>query len=129
MGKRVIVPLACVLVLFAQGCANQAAGVGDPSTNFGNQLGTLRYQIKPGDNLVLIAADITHERENWRRIADFNRIDNPAKIKIGQVIYIPRDLIPLDVGSTPSREVAGQPSATVSAIKPTAPIRTGPLPE
>jgi len=112
----------------AQGCATQPTEPGDPSTEFGNQFGTQRYEVKRGDNLVLIAADITHERENWRRIADFNRIDNPASIKVGQVIYIPRDLIPLDT-TAPTREVAGRPSATVSTIKPSDTIQTGPLPE
>ncbi len=128
MDKRVTVPLALLLVALVNGCAVQPADPADPATEFGNQFGTLRYEIKPGDNLVLIAADITHERENWRRIADFNRIDNPASIKVGQVIYIPRDLIPLDTAA-PTREVAGRPSATVSTVKPSDSIQTGPLPQ
>ena len=128
MDKRVTVPLAILLMALASGCAVQPSEPTDPDTAFGNQFGTLRYEIKPGDNLVLVAADITHERENWRRIADFNRIDNPASIKVGQVIYIPRDLIPLD-NSAPTREVAGRPAATVGTVKPSGTIQTGPLPE
>ena len=128
MEKRVTFPLLVLLTAIVSGCAVQPTEPADPDTAFGNQFGTLRYEIKPGDNLVLVAADITHERENWRRIADFNRIDNPASIKVGQIIYIPRDLIPLD-NTAPTREVAGRPSATVSAVKPTDTIQTGPLPE
>jgi len=77
-----------------------------PGTENGNQLGAVQYIIQPGDNLVLIAADQTRASENWRRIADFNRIQNPATIKPGQVIWIPNDLIPLTQVEEGTREVA-----------------------
>ncbi len=83
---------------------------------FGNQLGAVEYVIQPGDNLVLIASEQTRVSENWRRIADFNRISNPATIKPGQTIWIPNDLIPLTQAENESRPVAGHPDAVVNSV-------------
>ncbi len=92
----------------------------DPTTANGNQFGAVEYQVKPGDNLVLIAAEVTRNRDNWRLIADFNSISNPATLSVGQRIWIPRDLIPLNQQSSNSRSVAGHPDAVVnSVIRPT----------
>jgi len=88
----------------------------DPTTANGNQLGALEYQVKQGDNLVLIAAEITRNRDNWRRIADFNSIQNPATLVVGQRIWIPKDLVPLNRQSTDSRSVAGHPDAVVNSV-------------
>lgn len=129
MDKRISTLTSLLVSCMIVGCASQPSTPPDPANEYGNQFGTLPYQIKRGDNLVLIAADITRERENWRRIADFNRIDNPASIKVGQTIYIPRDLIPLSDAEQPDREVAGRPTATVSAVKPSDRIETRPLPQ
>lgn len=85
----------------------------DPAVAYGNQLGAVEYVVKKGDNLVLIAADVTRQQENWRRIADFNRIDNPATLRVGQKIWIPKDLIPLE---NETREVAGHPDAVVNSV-------------
>ena len=84
---------------------------------YGNQLGAVEYVIKPGDNLIIIASELTRASDNWRRIADFNRIQNPASIKVGQTIWIPKDLIPLSTGDDESREVAGHPDAVVNSIR------------
>jgi len=89
----------------------------EPGTEDGNQLGAIRYTIKTGDNLVLIAAEQTRASENWRRIADFNRIQNPATIKPGQVIWIPNDLIPLTNAEQSTRSIAGHPDATVRSVQ------------
>ncbi len=88
----------------------------EPGTEYGNQLGATQYVIKPGDNLVLIASEQTRGSENWRRIADFNRIQNPASIKVGQTIWIPNDLISLARTQKSTREVAGHPDAIVNAV-------------
>ena len=85
----------CIPVLLTAGLLTACAAKEDPATANGNQLGAVQYVVKTGDNLVLIAADVTRERENWRRIADFNRIANPATLKVGQTILIPKDLVPL----------------------------------
>ena len=95
----------------------------EPGTENGNQLGAIQYTIQPGDNLVLIAADQTRASENWRRIADFNRIQNPATIKPGQVIWIPRDLIPLTQSIENTREIAGHPDAKVNSVEIPATVR------
>ena len=82
---------------------------------FGNQLGAVEYVIKAGDNLVLIASEQTRASENWRRIADFNQIQNPASIKVGQRIWIPKDLIPLHTTEEDTREIAGHPDAFIKS--------------
>ncbi len=89
----------------------------DPSVAHGNQLGAIEYTVKTGDNLVLIASEITRQREYWRRIADFNRIANPASLKVGQKIWIPKDLIPLTVNDDGTRSVAGHPDAVVNSVE------------
>ena len=86
----------------------------DPAVDFGNQLGAIEYVVKRGDNLVLIASDVTRQQENWRRIADFNRIENPATLRVGQTIWIPKDLIPLENDAC---EVAGHPDAVVNSVE------------
>lgn len=95
------------------GCATPE----DPGTAYGNQLGAIQYTVKTGDNLVLIAADITRQRENWRRIADFNRIANPANLRVGQTIWIPKDLVPLDDTADTTRSIAGHPDAVVNSVQ------------
>ncbi len=89
----------------------------EPGTEYGNQLGAIEYVIQEGDNLVLVASEQTRASDNWRRIADFNRIDNPASIKVGQTIWIPKDLIPLSTSDENSREVAGHPDAVVNSVR------------
>jgi LysM repeat protein len=51
------------------------------------------YTIQSGDTLSKIALRISGNKKNWRRIAKFNRITNPSKLRVGQVIAIPRYLI------------------------------------
>jgi hypothetical protein len=107
---RYLATCAVALCLLA-GCATS-----DPTTANGNQFGAVAYQVKQGDNLVLIAAEVTRNRDNWRLIADYNSIQNPATLNVGQRIWIPRDLIPLNRQETKSRSVAGHPDAVVNSV-------------
>ena len=116
MYKRTTTLISLLVSCTIAGCASQPSTPPDPANEYGNQFGTLPYQIKRGDNLVLIAADITRERENWRRIADFNRIANPATLRVGQTIWIPNDLVPL-IGPDSTRSIAGHPDAVVNSVK------------
>lgn len=115
IGTKTVWPclLAILLTSFLSGCVAKE----DPALAYGNQLGAIEYTVKTGDNLVLIASEITRQRENWRRIADFNRIANPASLKVGQKIWIPKDLIPLTVNADGTRSVAGHPDAVVNSVK------------
>lgn len=117
--KNPIALVAVILSLTACSAAPPlpAPAPAEPGTEDGNQLGAIRYTIKTGDNLVLIAAEQTRASENWRRIADFNRIQNPATIKPGQVIWIPNDLIPLTNAEQSTRSIAGHPDATVRSVQ------------
>jgi len=102
------------------GCATT-----DPTTADGNQFGAIEYQVKQGDNLVLIAAEVTRNRDNWRLIADYNSIRNPATLSVGQRIWIPRDLIPLNEQSSKTSSIAGHPDAVVNSV--TRPSEVKPL--
>lgn len=102
---------AVTLAVLVAGCVTS-----DPRTANGNQFGAVEYQVKQGDNLVLIAAEVTRNRDNWRRIADFNSIQNPASLSVGQRIWIPRDLVPLNQQSKNTRSVAGHPDAIVNSV-------------
>ena len=129
-GQHAGVLLLCLCVVISlSACAGRSIEQppSDPTKAYGNQLGAIPYTVKTGDNLVLIAADITRERENWRRIADFNRITNPALLKVGQQIFIPRDLIPLFRDEQDTREVAGHPEAQVKAVEPRPAIKPSAL--
>lgn len=107
----------CILAILSTGLLGACVAKEDPAVAYGNQLGAIEYVVKTGDNLVLIASEITRQRENWRRIADFNRIVNPASLKVGQKIWIPKDLIPLTVNADGTRSVAGHPDAVVNSVK------------
>jgi len=49
--------------------------------------------VSKGESLSVIAKQYTGSYKNWKIIAAFNRIDDPTKIRIGQVIKIPKKLI------------------------------------
>lgn len=108
---RVFALTAAFLLALVAGCATT-----DPTTANGNQFGAIEYQVKQGDNLVLIAAEVTRNRDNWRLIADYNAIGNPATLSVGQRIWIPRDLIPLNEQGSKTRSVAGHPDAVVNSV-------------
>lgn len=107
---------ALVALIFTAISLNGCAVNTDPAIAYGNQLGAVEYTVKTGDNLVLIASEVTRQRENWRRIADFNQISNPASIRVGQKIWIPNDLLPLTANPDGSRPVAGHPDAVVNSV-------------
>ena len=122
------VSTASLLILILGACSTTPRveePVVEEGKEYGNQLGAERYVIQPGDNLVLIASEQTGASENWRRIADFNRIQNPASIKVGQAIWIPNDLIPLANAENNTREVAGHPDAVVKSVE--LPTRINPV--
>lgn len=128
MKKLIAVGIASSLIVTLSACVTPPPPLPEPEptgNEYGNQLGAIQYVVKPGDNLVLIASDLTRASENWRRIADFNRIQNPASIKVGQTIWIPNDLIPLNNAETDTREIAGHPDAVVKSVK--LPPRINPL--
>ena len=133
MKKIRTISTASLLILTVSACISTPR-VEEPVTEepvveegkeFGNQLGAVRYVIQPGDNLFLIASEQTRASDNWRRIADFNRIQNPASIKVGQTIWIPNDLIPLSSTENNTREIAGHPDAVVKSVE--LPTRINPV--
>jgi len=115
MNTKCLKTLSALFVAALLNSACATVPVEEPGTEYGNQLGAVPYEVRPGDNLVLIASEQTRASDNWRRIADFNLIRNPAQMKVGQTIWIPNDLIPLNVSENKTRSVAGQPDAVVNS--------------
>lgn len=77
------------------------------------QLKTI-YTVQRGDTLAEIAKETTGSIDNWRSIANHNNIDDPATLKIGDVIEIPPELSP----TPPSQRAAAPGPAPAPAIAP-----------
>ena len=90
------------------------------------------YTVRQGDTLLKIANQF---KQNWRDVADWNRLSNPNDLKVGQqlrvvppednkVASVPTDtgmeMRPLDGGAS-----AGNPAA--DAVRATGGMKTGPL--
>lgn len=54
----------------------------------------LFYTVERGDQLASIAESLTGDINNWSAIADFNGINNPRKLRIGQQLIVPGFLFP-----------------------------------
>jgi LysM domain len=51
------------------------------------------YTVRPGDTLGTIAARLTGNAQNWRRIAEYNGIASPAGLRVGAPVKIPKSLV------------------------------------
>jgi hypothetical protein len=47
------------------------------------------HVVQPGDTIDWIAADEMGDPEAWRQIAEFNNLDDPRRLRRGQVLAIP----------------------------------------
>lgn len=47
--------------------------------------------VQPGDTLDLLAAQELGEASAWRRIADFNNVEDPRRLRPGMTLLIPPD--------------------------------------
>ena len=52
--------------------------------------GYILYTVKPGDGLMKIARQFYGDASRYKEIAKFNSITDPYKIKVGQVLKIPK---------------------------------------
>ncbi|MBI3942160.1 MAG: LysM peptidoglycan-binding domain-containing protein [Chloroflexi bacterium] len=57
--------------------------------DFGVPQGAVQYVVQPGDTLSGIAFRFYGDYSKWRIIADYNHIENPNLISVGQVLLIP----------------------------------------
>jgi hypothetical protein len=48
--------------------------------------------VQPGDTIDLIAAGELGESNDWRRLAEANNLDDPRRLRAGQVLLIPADV-------------------------------------
>jgi len=82
--------IACTVVLSA--CAAKPV-VREPIVIVAAPPADLVHTLEAGDMLGDLAVTYTGDIHNWQAIAEYNNIDDPAKIKIGDQIEIPADLL------------------------------------
>ncbi|MFT3848075.1 MAG: FecR domain-containing protein [Propionivibrio sp.] len=66
-----------------------------------------RYTVKPGDNLINIAARYFARADRWPTMQKDNRIDDPHRILPGTVLRIPADLLRKAPGQARLESVSG----------------------
>ncbi len=119
--KSVAVAIICVAGVFAlSGCQPRAK----PTSPTEEQLNNVRHTVKTqGETLYAIAAWYTGQGQNWKLLVDANPGLNPNRMRIGEVIRIPRKLVlrmqPMPIVSTSSkpkvsRRASAQPDAESS---------------
>lgn len=59
-----------------------------PKAAGGKKTATVRYVVKRGDTLTGIAKKVTGSAANFRKIAADNKIRNPSRLRVGQVLVI-----------------------------------------
>lgn len=72
------------------------------------------HEVRDGETLSAIALMTTGDARNWKTIADINNIIDPNTIKKGQVIVVPRSLIPPPgpptVGNSKPQSISEKPT-------------------
>lgn len=87
------------------------------------QLNNVRHTVKTqGETLFAIAAWYTGQGMNWKQLVDANPGLNPNKMKIGDVIHIPRRLV-LRVDPMPSSAGSANSKRSVSTTRSSADSR------
>jgi hypothetical protein len=83
----------CLMVCFLlSGCPKQNSG--SPVDDSANRNPYLMHTVsQPGETLGVISAWYTKRSSNWQAIARANPSVNPNRIRLGQTILIPRELV------------------------------------
>ena len=69
------------LVLISAWVGGMTSAVADPAT--------YRYTAQQGDTLIALGQSLLERPAEWPRLQQINRITNPRRIPVGQVIQIP----------------------------------------
>lgn len=72
----------------------------------------MQYQVQNGDTLSKIADFLLGDETRWREIATLNKLTDPNKIYVGQILTLP------DIVSSPG-SVTSAPVAKVPSTSPT----------
>jgi len=84
------------------------------------------YTIKKGDTLGSISKKFFGSTQNWKKIASANRISDPTKIKIGQVLEIPTTSYEKGQGTTIRQQTRFIQSPPRTAAPPMPVVRSSP---
>lgn len=101
---------ASVLCAASMGCLTSA--MADPAI--------YRYTAQPGDTLIALGKTMLERPGEWPRLQQINRITNPRRIPVGQVIQIPVTM--LRAKDAPARVVQVSGSANLTQAGRTVPL-------
>lgn len=76
------------------------------------------HTVVAGDNLTSISQQYFGSARHWRAIADFNGIENPDRLRVGQTIRLP-SAEQLGAGRAPATDRAAPTTPTVRPAPPT----------
>lgn len=65
------------------------------------------YTIKPGDTLMVLAAELLDQPSRWSQVAQFNKLANPNLIYPGKVLHIPFQWLRNEPGEARIESVSG----------------------
>ena len=88
--------LILISILFCWGCAGVEEGTDvTPVQELSDKdkESFVSHKVNKGESLSVIAKQYTGSYKNWKIIAVFNRIDDPTKIRVGQIIKVPKKLL------------------------------------
>jgi len=66
------------------------------------------YRVQPEDTLIDLAQQFTLNADNWKTLQELNQIDDPYRLPIGKVLYIPFSLIPSEPSQAKFSHLQGQ---------------------
>ncbi|MGY8524647.1 FecR domain-containing protein [Paracidovorax citrulli] len=89
------------------------------------------HQVEPEDTLITLAQRYTGEARNWHELQRLNRVADPYRLKVGSVIRIPLDRIPVIAAQARVVSVVGdvrldgQPARLHAPVNESAWLETG----
>ena len=103
------------LVLISAWVGGMTSAVADPAT--------YRYTAQQGDTLIALGQSLLERPAEWPRLQQINRITNPRRIPVGQVIQIPVTM--LRAKEAPARVVQLSGSASLIQAGQSRPLSIG----
>lgn len=113
------------LSLLGAGLALLLAGTATQARPLGAQGEYFLYQVEPGDTLEALARHYTLDPDNWRTLQDLNRVADPYRLSIAQVLRIPLSLIPRQAAQATVTHIHGHVTRSGQALQTGDRLETG----
>lgn len=85
--------LLFVIASLLTACATKPERDDEGWRGAGASVRVMEYVVRPGDSLASIAREMTGNVYNWVAIADFNNITEPSVIQVGDLVWVPSELL------------------------------------